>query len=70
MEKTFRKIEKFLERHPSLDTSESGDNEEEELDGETQMQAITMETTTLKKITVLSIPSTLLRWIRKIASSR
>ena len=57
MEKALRKIEKFLERHPSFDTSESGVTEVKELDGETRLQAIPTETTTTKMNAVLSIPS-------------
>ena len=57
MEKAFRKINNFLERHPSIDTSESGDTEVNELDGETRLQAITTETTTTNMNTVLFIPS-------------
>ena len=56
MEKSFRKIEPFLERYQSIDTSES-ENEVEELVGNPQLQAITTETTTEKMNTVLSIPS-------------
>ena len=60
MEKTFRKIKTFSERHPSFDTSEIGDNQVEELDGETPLQAITTETTTSKMNMAKSIPSAFL----------
>ena len=56
IEKAFRKIERFLERHPSINTSEN-ENEMEELEGNPQLQAITTEMTTTKVKTVLSIPS-------------
>ena len=46
-----------MERHPSIDTSESGDTEVKELDGETRLQAIPTETSTTKMNTVLFIPS-------------
>ena len=56
MEKAFRKIEQFLERHPSINTSDI-ENEVEELDGNPQLQAIMTEMTTTKVDTLLSIPS-------------
>ena len=56
MKKTFRKMERFLERHPSNNSRESGD-EAEELDANPQVQPITIETTTTKTNTILSIPS-------------
>ena len=56
MEKTFRKMDQFLERHPSINSSESGD-EVEKLDANPQLQAITTETTTTKTNTIFSILS-------------
>ena len=56
MEKAFRKIERFLEQHPSINTSES-ENDVEKLDGKPQLQAITTETTAIKVNAVLSTPS-------------
>ena len=59
MKKACRKIERFLEQHPSIDTSES-ENEVEELDRNPTLPAITTETTAIKTNTVLSIPSAFL----------
>ena len=56
MKKAFRKIVRFLERQPSINTNES-ENVVEELNGNPQLQAIMTEMTTTKSNTVLSIPS-------------
>ena len=46
-----------MKRHPSIDTSDSGDDRVEEVNGETKLHAITTETSSLKTNIVLSIPS-------------
>ena len=57
MNKSFQKIQKSFERHPSITSSD--ENEVDELVGDGNLNAITTETNSTKINTILSIPSQL-----------